>query len=171
MAKTATTWTAQDPYSKPRRPPALERGAASLSLRQARYEAWALQPRSGPTVARKAAGLPQGSTLSPERAPKGWAALKGLTRPPRASRGPGVCNGPHGASGYEARPPRRLVHATADARLPPRPSLEEQVRLAGCYSRCSVSRPQARGCRTEFPTAPKYREQGHSSGVPRRRLL
>lgn len=66
MATTATTWAARDPYSKPRRPPALERGAASLSLRQDRDEGWALQPRSGPTdVARKAAGLLQGSTLSP----------------------------------------------------------------------------------------------------------
>lgn len=95
MATTATTWTARDPYSKPRRPPALERGAtASLSLRQDRDEAWALQPRSGPTdVARKAAGLPQGSTLPPGRPPKGWAALGGLTRPTRASRGPGSATG------------------------------------------------------------------------------
>lgn len=28
VATTATTWTARDLYSKPRRPPALERGAA-----------------------------------------------------------------------------------------------------------------------------------------------
>lgn len=95
MATTATTWTARDPYSKPRRPPALERGAtASLSLRQDRDEAWALQPRSRPTdVACKAAGLPQGSTLPPGRPPKGWAALGGLTRPTRASRGPGSATG------------------------------------------------------------------------------
>lgn len=39
VATTATTRTARAPYSKPRRQPALERGAASLSLRQARDEA------------------------------------------------------------------------------------------------------------------------------------
>lgn len=41
--------------------PSLERGAASLSLRQARADAWALQPRSGPTdAALRGAGSPTG---------------------------------------------------------------------------------------------------------------
>lgn len=146
VATTAATWTAWDLYSKPRRPPALERGAASLSLRQARDETWALQPRSGPTdAARKAAGLPQGSTLYPsERRKERWAALGGLTRPTRASRGSWSATGrlaPQDTPGRLAascRPqPTRGSHPT--------PSLEELVGLAGCYSRCLVSRPQARG--------------------------
>lgn len=128
------------------------------------------QPCSGPTDATlRGAGSSQGSastTRASAERPRGPAPVDSR------SRRSGVGNGPHRASGYARPRRRRLVQATVTSGLQPRPPFKNHVpvRLAGSYSRCSVSRPRTRGCRSATTEDVKG-GQGHSSNAARRRPL